>query len=118
MAYRFFVIPIRAATEATAELNGFLRSHRLLAVDRRWVEQGTESFWAFCIDYLESSGDTGAARKEGLGRGKIDYREVLSAEDFAVFARLRQLRKDITQAEAVPIYTWTTVLSGRTLVPS
>ena len=33
---------------------GFLRSHRVLAVDRRWVEQGSESFWSFCVDYLES----------------------------------------------------------------
>ena len=45
-------------------------------------------------------------RVRGAARpGKIDYREVLSPEDFAVFARLRQLRKEIAQAEAVPVYT-------------
>jgi len=53
MAYRFFIVPVREGNEAAAELNGFLQSHRVLAVDRRWVDQGTESFWSFCVDYLE-----------------------------------------------------------------
>jgi superfamily II DNA helicase RecQ len=30
---------------------------------------------------------------------------VLSAEDFAVFAKLREIRKAIAQAEGVPLYT-------------
>ncbi len=35
----------------------------------------------------------------------MDYKEILKPEDFAVFARLRDLRKEIAQAEAVPVYT-------------
>jgi superfamily II DNA helicase RecQ len=38
------------------------------------------------------------------GRGK-DYKEILSPDDFAVFAKLRELRKEMAQAEAVPVYT-------------
>jgi hypothetical protein len=34
----------------------------------------------------------------------VDYRERLSPEDFTVFARLRDLRKRMAQAEAVPVY--------------
>jgi superfamily II DNA helicase RecQ len=106
MAYRFFVISVKDEGTATAELNGFLRSRRVLAVDRRWVEQGAESFWSFCVDDLESG--TGGAEppgKNGAARGKVDYREVLSPEDFSVFARLRQARKELAQAESVPVYT-------------
>ena len=55
MAYRFFTIAIRAPEAAQAELNGFLRNHRVLVVGRRWVDQGENSLWAFCVDYLESS---------------------------------------------------------------
>jgi len=105
MAYRFFIIPVREGNEAAVELNGFLQSHRVLAVDRRWVDQGTESFWSFCVDYIETRGSAPGRNKEGHGRGKVDYREVLSPADFAVFARLRQLRKELAQAEAVPVYT-------------
>jgi hypothetical protein len=40
MAFRFFTVPIQNAEQAEAELNGFLRSHKVLSIDRRWVEQG------------------------------------------------------------------------------
>src|SRR4051794_14851410 len=40
-----------------------------------------------------------------MDRNNVDYRERLKPEDFAVFARLRDLRKEIAQAEAVPVYT-------------
>ena len=39
-------------------------------------------------------------------RGKSkDYKEILSPDDFAIFAKLRDLRKTIGQAEAIPVYT-------------
>ncbi len=37
-------------------------------------------------------------------RSKVDYREVLNEQDFAVFAKLRDLRKEIAQASGVPVY--------------
>lgn len=57
MADRFFQVAVRDAVETEEELNRFLRSHRVLAVDRRWVDLGTESFWSICVDYLESAGE-------------------------------------------------------------
>jgi superfamily II DNA helicase RecQ len=35
----------------------------------------------------------------------VDYREQLSAEEFAVFSRLRDERKKWAEAEGVPVYT-------------
>jgi superfamily II DNA helicase RecQ len=43
--------------------------------------------------------------RPSFARNKVDYRDVLSPEDFAVFAKLRELRKAIAQGEAVPVYT-------------
>ena len=103
MAFRFFTVPIQNAEQAEAELNGFLRSHKVLSVDRRWVEQGSTSFWTLCIDYID-----GQAASSGADRGsrsKVDYKEVLSPAEFTVFAKLRDVRKEIAQAEAVPVYT-------------
>ena len=106
MAFRFFSVPIHDSGTAAEELNGFLHSHKVLSIDRRWVEQGSASFWSFCVDYLERSADgIPASPWRGGARGKVDYREVLKPEDFAIFARLRELRKEIAQAEAVPVYT-------------
>ena len=59
--YRFFLIPVRQIGLAEEEMNRFLRSHRVLNVDRRWVDQGSESFWSFCVDYLETGQDGRAA---------------------------------------------------------
>ena len=72
------------------------------------MEQAASSFWSFCIDYLEGSPADGGGYRGGRGpggKGKIDYRETLSPADFAVFARLRDVRKEMAQAEGVPVYT-------------
>jgi hypothetical protein len=99
MAYRFFTIPLRSAEAAQAELNGFLRSHRVVGVERRWVDQGESSFWVFCVDYLEASGAPAGASRDGSARNRVDYREVLKPEEFVVYARLHDLRKRMAQAE-------------------
>src|SRR4051794_11750540 len=101
MAFQLFTVPIQDDGRALAQLNAFLRDHKILSVDRRWVEQGASSFWSFCIDYLEDTPADGGGYRGGRGPGggaKIDYRETLKPEDFAVFARLRDLRKEIAQA--------------------
>jgi superfamily II DNA helicase RecQ len=103
LAFKFFVIPVRDSHAAEAELNAFLGRHKVLSVDRRWVEQGTDSFWSVCVDHL--TGGSSSAPVGGPPRGKVDYKEVLKPEDFAVFAKLREWRKDVAKQEAVPVYT-------------
>ena len=38
-------------------------------------------------------------------KNKIDYKEVLSEQDFAVYSTLRDIRKKIADTEGVPVYT-------------
>jgi hypothetical protein len=45
MPFQFFTVPVRDDGNAADELNSFLHSHRILAIDRRWVDQGNDSFW-------------------------------------------------------------------------
>jgi superfamily II DNA helicase RecQ len=107
MPFKFFLIPVANADSIEQELNAFVRGHRVLSVDRRWVEQGNLSFWSFCVDYLDarsSSGTDVPGRPQGA-RGKVDYRETLTPEDFTIFARLRDVRKEIATRDAVPVYT-------------
>jgi hypothetical protein len=91
MPYRSFLIPIRDAQRAERELNDFIRSHRVLAVDRHWVDRGENSFWAVWVDDLEPSPDRPSDVATSGSKRKLDYKEVLSPEDFAVFAQLRLL---------------------------
>jgi superfamily II DNA helicase RecQ len=105
MAYRFFQVPVRDGGVAGEELNRFLRGHRVLSVDRRWVDLGTESYWSFCVDYLETGAASGPlARASSESRGKVDYRELLPPEQFAAFVKLRTLRQTISKEDAVPVY--------------
>ena len=105
MAFQFFTIPVTFADAPTETLNGFLRSHRIVKVDRLFVDQGSASLWALCVEYLDGADNAGQAARHGPVRAKIDYKEILSESDFAIFASLRELRKSIAQAEAVPVYT-------------
>ena len=86
MAFKFFTVPIRDNGSAEAELNAFLVGHRVLAVERRWVDLGQESFWSLCVDYLDGPYETPRERS-GTKRGK-DYREELSPDDFTVLRRV------------------------------
>src|SRR4051812_12341548 len=89
MAYRFLVVPIQDPRAAEAVLNGALRAHRVLSVERKWIDSGPNSSWAFCVDYLESCGGPPAVPRDGSqsGRDRVDYRERLSPDDFAVIVR-------------------------------
>jgi len=99
MKLRFFVIPMQQGPAAADDLNAFLSTHRVLAVDRHFVTDGSNSSWAVCVSYLDSG-----ARPALEKRGRVDYREVLSDRDFALFARLRALRKTLAERDGVPAY--------------
>ncbi len=92
--------------EAEAELNRFLASHRVASVDRQWVSDGQHSAWALCVTYVGASGATtpASAGTSRSSKRSVDYREVLSAEDFEVFSNLRTLRKQAAEREGVPVY--------------
>jgi len=102
MQFRFFAIPALDAAGAEEELNRFLRSHRILAVDRRLVEGADAPLWALCVQYLDRV--AGTAGGEVRLREKVDFREVLNQADFAVFSKLRELRKAIAEKEGLPPY--------------
>ena len=101
MQLKAFTIPIHDAGGALEEVNTFLRAHRILSVDRHFVQDGANSVWAICVSYLGVAGRPLAA---GGKRPKVDYREILSEADFAVFAKLRNLRKELAEREGVPAY--------------
>ena len=42
MALKFFTVPIQNSGPAEEELNAFLNSHKVLSVDRRWVDRALQ----------------------------------------------------------------------------
>lgn len=102
MQVRFFCVPATGDLAAEEELNRFLRSHRVLAVQREFVASGLGSYWALLVEFLEGSPAGGPGRSGGA---RPDYKQLLTPEDFAVFVRLRQWRKSAAEEEGVPVYT-------------
>lgn len=98
---RFFVIPAYGDGQAEDELNRVLRSHRVLSVTRQLVSAEGSSFWAVCVEHLEAK----VAEQETQARlPRIDYKLLLSDDEFARFSRLRQIRKELSEADNVPLY--------------
>lgn len=103
MSLRFFQIPVRDSHSSEQERNGFLTSHKIHSMERHLIDKGSNSFWAICVDYSNSvSADS--TRNRNLSRNRVVYKSILPPDEFAIFSRLRELRKDIAQAEAVPVY--------------
>jgi superfamily II DNA helicase RecQ len=102
MQLRLFIVPVKNVHAAEIEMNAFLRSHRVLAVKKEFVPDGENSFWTFCVEYL----DAPAGLAGGPGKPpKVDYKEVLKPDEFEVFSRLREWRKGVAEREGVPVYT-------------
>ena len=98
MNYRIFNIPIPNSENELERMNKFLGSIRIISIQKELVATGGSSYWSFVIEYYYENNNL-AGRKN-----KIDYREVLSEEDFAVYSTLRELRKQIAEREGVPVY--------------
>jgi len=102
MQLKLFIVPVKNLSIPEGEMNAFLRSHRVLAVRKEFVGDGENSFWTFCVEYLESAPAGIAA--PGSKLPKVDYKELLQPEEFEVFSRLREWRKTMAEKESVPVY--------------
>lgn len=97
MAYAFFHLPSDASPALAAGLNDFLRCHKVIRITREWSQEGA---WAFCVEYVEGQIN---GRQEGATT-KVDYKEVLTPEQFQIFARLRTLRKTLSERDGQPVF--------------
>lgn len=73
-------------------------------MDRQFVADGANSFWSVYVTFAEASSNPGASARTDASKKRIDYREVLNEHDFAVFAKLRTLRKTLSDSEGIPAY--------------
>lgn len=108
MQLHFFTIPIHNGAQAAAELNRFLAGHKVAEIERQLVQDGRNSAWTVCVGIDQVGADNPAAPGAPGASGRrprVDYKEVLNDEDFAVYSQLRSLRKDLADAEGIPIYT-------------
>jgi superfamily II DNA helicase RecQ len=97
MSYHLFQYPIPGPADL-ADLNACLASHRVVAVQQHLVPHPGGATLVFVVHTTETSLKTGPGRK-------IDWKEVLTPEDFTLYSRLRDQRKSLADAEGVPVYS-------------
>lgn len=98
MRYKFFHVRVLVAEAEEQALNLFCTQHHVLQMDKQFVADGANSFWAICVSWSENNGSLVAATQNPSSRkNKIDYKEVLNEADFAIYLRLRDLRKQVSE---------------------
>jgi superfamily II DNA helicase RecQ len=101
----FFAVPALDPGDVQAELNQFIGSHRVVGIERQFVQAGAGSHWAVCVSVAPGLAPLPAALKaDGSRAGKVDYKQVLSEAEFAVYVELRNLRKQLADEGGVPVY--------------
>ncbi len=103
MRLHFATVPIHGGADAEEELNRFLASHRVVSVDRHLVTESGGSVWAVCVTWIDGARSDDPSRADAK-KARVDYREILTEAQFAVFARLRELRKTIAERDGAPPY--------------
>ena len=102
MQFKIFNIPIPESETSVEDMNRFLRGNRIVAVEKQLLSVGNITYWSFCIQYVTSS--TTAEMIQGERKEKVDYKNVLEAPVFEVFSKLRVLRKQIAENDAVSAF--------------
>lgn len=97
MLYKIFTV--RLITGETKELNAFLKSHKILNVKEYFVDNGTDSFISFRVEYIDKS------EIDKSSKTKVDYKDILSKDDFSVYSDLRDIRKDLAEENGLPVYS-------------
>jgi len=97
----FFISPFSEAS-VTDELNGFLRSHRIVNVEKRLLDGERGTGWLFLVEYSAAVSDSRTPSSPSQQR--VDYREILNAADYALFDKLRSLRKEAADKQGLPVY--------------
>ena len=98
--YASFYISPFGEKSVTDELNAFLRSHRIINVEKKLIDGERGTGWVFLIEY----GNADGKNSSGNSSQRIDYREVLNPVEYALYDKLRNLRKEIADKSGIPVY--------------
>jgi superfamily II DNA helicase RecQ len=96
----FFISPFGEKTVCD-ELNAFIKSHRIVNVEKRLIDGERGTGWVFLVEYGMENKSQAAS---GPSAPRVDYREVLNEQEYALFDKLRQLRKEIAEKQGIPVY--------------
>lgn len=90
--------------EDLSRLNDFFRKNQIVSVSRELIQLKDGAILVFIVETSDSNARNNHV-PEAKKTAKIDYREILDQAQFEMFSKLRELRKQMAEAEGVPVYT-------------
>lgn len=102
MRFRLFQYPLPTDPDLP-DLNAFLAGRRVAAVAHHVTPHAGGSLLVFVVETV--GGASTEMSSPAAPSPKVDYRELLSEDEFAIFSRLRTERRQIAEAEGIPVYT-------------
>jgi len=98
--YASFLLPLYPDSPEQEDLNRFLRGHRIVQTRKELVGAEGGSRWAILVEFLDNpEKNTGES-----GKSKVDYKDILTPEDFTLFSKLREVRKKLAEENGLPVY--------------
>ncbi|MBQ4083748.1 MAG: HRDC domain-containing protein [Bacteroidaceae bacterium] len=101
MQIKTFKIPLGDNGGAEEELNKFLRSHRVLKVERAFCLEGS-GYLAVCVEYME--GNMVSDNVNTSGRSRRDYAKELSEDEQKRFELFKAKRRELATEKSLPAY--------------
>ena len=99
--YKTFYISTSGDDTQSEGLNHFVKSHRIISVEKHFVNDEKGCGWAFLLEFSNSENGGSSV---GTVTTKVDYKEILTPVDFALYDKLRQARKELSDKMKVPVF--------------
>lgn len=101
MQIKTFKIPLGDNGGAEEDLNKFLRSHRVLKIERAFCLEGS-GYLAVCVEYME--GNTPSDNANTSNRSRRDYAKELSEGELKRFEQFKTKRRELASEKSLPAY--------------
>ena len=95
------MLPIQGDQQTEEELNRFLRSHRILQVERHFCSENG-GYWALMVEYVD--GDPTAEAPPTQRRERKDFSEGLTDEEKQRYENYKVVRRELAQQHNIPAY--------------
>lgn len=102
MQYKKFVLPLSDDGTQEAELNRFLRGHRVVKVIQHFVEN--DALWAFLVCYLDGEQSETAPPARRSNTERFDPMRELTEEQFARYKHYSDIRMRLAHRDGVKAF--------------
>ena len=101
MPFAHFQVPASGG-EIENRLNEFLGQHSILKIDKQYHGEGANAFWLYCVEFQTESKSNQPKGGRGMQRAPmVDYKKILSPEDFRMYLKLHDWRKTRAAADKI-----------------